>query len=89
MAQIADGSKVYVRLVTGISAKEFMVYNSIADAQKDPSPNLSSELYSADLTLLGNIRPVLIPVGGFVIPPPPNPRQAVNMILIVGQAIDK
>lgn len=89
MASIGNGQTVYFRVMTGIQKQIAEIYPSIQSALADTDPKLSHELYQADLTLLGTLEFQLVPVGGFVIPPPPNPRQAVTMVLIAGSPVNK
>lgn len=89
MAQIVDGANVYLRIVTGVSSTQLNAYGSIADAQADTNPKLAPQLFSAPLTLVGNIMPLLVPVGSQPVVAPSNPHQAVSMVLRVGLPIDK
>lgn len=63
--------------------KQFKFYNEIDDAINDPDPRLKPQVYQADITLLGEIKLVLVPAVD-----PGEATQAVRAIVKLGKPAD-
>jgi hypothetical protein len=61
--------------------KQFKFYNEVDDAINDPDPRLKPQVYSADITLLGEIKLVLVPAED-------QTSQAVRALVKLGKPAD-
>lgn len=81
-AKVKPQTLIMREFVGEAKGKQFKFYNNIDDAIQDEDPRLKPQVYSADITLLGEIKLVLIPAAD------PDADKAVRAMVKLGKPAD-